>query len=134
MYYWAEQGRFIVGRETTTCHKNFANLASWAGCQTLRVQVPKNHTLTQNLYYNYYDQSPQYPIVGSLDPLGDWMSKPECSGEGHDLPSSQSRIPSGYLLELGSFGPGNLHVTMKCNMWELSMVSLKITWRFSASC
>ena len=35
---------------------------------TLRVQVPKNHVLTQNLYYNYYYQNPKYPILGYMDP------------------------------------------------------------------
>ena len=35
---------------------------------TLRVQVPKNHILTQNLYYNYYYQNPKYLIIGYMDP------------------------------------------------------------------
>ena len=35
---------------------------------TLRVQVPNNHILAQNLYYNYYYQYPKYLIIGSLDP------------------------------------------------------------------
>ena len=38
--------------------------------QALRVQVPNNHILTQNLYYNYYSPKPRYPIIGYLDPLG----------------------------------------------------------------
>ena len=37
---------------------------------TLRVQVPKNHILTQNLYYNYYYPKPKYQNIGYLDPLG----------------------------------------------------------------
>ena len=37
---------------------------------TLRVQVPNNHILTQNLYYNYYYPKPKYLIIGYLDPLG----------------------------------------------------------------
>ena len=36
----------------------------------LRVQVPNNHVLTQNLYYNYYYPQPQYLIIGYFDPLG----------------------------------------------------------------
>ena len=36
----------------------------------LRVQVPNNYVLTQNLYHNYYYPQPQYQIVGYLDPLG----------------------------------------------------------------
>ena len=34
----------------------------------LRVQVPNNHILTQNLYYNYYYPNPKYPIIGYMDP------------------------------------------------------------------
>ena len=34
----------------------------------LRVQVSKNHTLAQNLYYNYNYQNPKYPIIGYMDP------------------------------------------------------------------
>ena len=37
---------------------------------TLRVQVPSNHILTQNLYYNYHYPKPKYPIIVYLDPLG----------------------------------------------------------------
>ena len=37
---------------------------------TLRVQVPNNHILTQNLYYNYYYPNPKYLILGYMDPLG----------------------------------------------------------------
>ena len=35
-----------------------------------RVQVPNNHILTQNLYYNYYYQSPKYLDIGYADPQG----------------------------------------------------------------
>ena len=38
--------------------------------QPLRVQVPNNRILTQNLYYNYYYPNPKYLIIGYLDPLG----------------------------------------------------------------
>ena len=31
-------------------------------------QRPNNHILTQNLYYNYYYQNPEYLILGYLDP------------------------------------------------------------------
>ena len=37
---------------------------------TPRVQVPNNHILTQNLYYNYYYPNPKYLIIGYMDPLG----------------------------------------------------------------
>ena len=33
---------------------------------TLRVQVPNNHILTQNLYYNYYYPNPKYQNIGYL--------------------------------------------------------------------
>ena len=36
----------------------------------LRVQVPYNHILTQNLYHNYYYPKPKYLIFMYLDPLG----------------------------------------------------------------
>ena len=35
---------------------------------TLRVQVPNNHILTQNLYYNYYYPNLKYPNIGYMDP------------------------------------------------------------------
>ena len=37
---------------------------------TLKVQVPYNHILTRNLYYNYYCPNPKYQIIGYMDPLG----------------------------------------------------------------
>ena len=36
----------------------------------LGVQVPNNHILTQNLYYNYYYPKPRFLLIGYLDPLG----------------------------------------------------------------
>ena len=38
--------------------------------KTLRVQVPNNHILTQNLYYEHYYPNPKHLIIGYLDPLG----------------------------------------------------------------
>ena len=38
--------------------------------RTLRVQVPNNHILTQNLYYSYYYPNPKYLIIEYMDPLG----------------------------------------------------------------
>ena len=35
-----------------------------------RVQVPNNHILTRNLYYNYYCPKPKYLTIRYLDPLG----------------------------------------------------------------
>ena len=43
---------------------------------TLRVQVPKNHILTQNLYYNSYDPKPKCQIIGCLDPLSPTLQNP----------------------------------------------------------
>ena len=37
---------------------------------TLRVQVPNNHILTQNLCHNFYYQKPKYLIIWYMDPLG----------------------------------------------------------------
>ena len=34
---------------------------------TLRVQVPNNHILTPNLFYNYYYPNPKYPNIGYMD-------------------------------------------------------------------
>ena len=42
----------------------------WFTCISLRVQVPNNHILTQNMYHNYYYTKPKYPIIRYLDPLG----------------------------------------------------------------
>ena len=36
----------------------------------IRVQVPNNHILAQNQYYNYYYPKTKYLIIGYLDPLG----------------------------------------------------------------
>ena len=38
--------------------------------KSLRVQVPNNHILTQNLYHNYYYPNPKYLIIGYMDPPG----------------------------------------------------------------
>ena len=38
---------------------------------TLRVQVPSNHILTPNLYYNSQYPKPKYLTMGYLDPEGD---------------------------------------------------------------
>ena len=35
---------------------------------TLRVQVPNNHILAQNMHYKYYCPNPKYLIIGSMDP------------------------------------------------------------------
>ena len=40
------------------------------GAIPLRVQVPNNHILTQNLYYNYFYPNPKYIMIGYMDPLG----------------------------------------------------------------
>ena len=54
----------------------------------LRVQVPNNRILTQNLYYNYYYPKPKYLIVGYLDPLGTYVT-----GR-HGISFQSGRIPS----------------------------------------
>ena len=49
-----------------------------------RVQVPNNHILTPNLYYNYYYPNPKYLIIGYMDPVGSlfksrdvWVRQPQ---------------------------------------------------------
>ena len=57
---------------TTICslpHPSGKPLASCTPRLSLRVQVPNNHILTQNLYYNHYYPKPKYLIIGYLDPL-----------------------------------------------------------------
>ena len=40
--------------------------------ETLRVQVPNNHILAQNLHYDYYElPKPKYLSIGYMDPLGE---------------------------------------------------------------
>ena len=34
---------------------------------SLRVQVPNNHILSQNLSYSYYYPKPKYLIIGYMD-------------------------------------------------------------------
>ena len=43
--------------------------------RTLRVQVPNNHILAQNQYYNYYYPKPKYLVIGYMDSLGNWVIK-----------------------------------------------------------
>ena len=66
------------------------DFGEWSGGQgrcpckdTLRVQVPNNHILTQNLYYNSYYPKPKYLIIGYMDPLG--YKSHHCSGCGLKL-------------------------------------------------
>ena len=51
-------------------HGHLTSRPCWTMPQPLRVRVPNNHILTQNLYYNYYYPKPKYLIIGYLDPLG----------------------------------------------------------------
>ena len=61
---------------------------------TLRVQVPNNYILTQNLYYSYYYPNPKYPIIGYMDPLGNYscnlriLLQSECSIQSLPRPSN----------------------------------------------
>ena len=59
--------------------------------ETLRVQVPNNHILAQNLYYSYYYPKPKYQIIGYLDPLG-YALESEQSLRGH----LNMRVAVGY--------------------------------------
>ena len=42
-------------------------LIMYSNSDSLRVQVPNNHILTQNLYYNYYYPKPKCLFIGYLD-------------------------------------------------------------------
>ena len=42
---------------------------------TLRVQVPNNRILNQNLYCNYYSPNPKYLVIGYMDPLGNLVTR-----------------------------------------------------------
>ena len=53
---------------------------------TPRVQVPNNHILAQNLYYNYYYPKPKYLIIGYMDPLGKGSSGFQGLGQPLGLP------------------------------------------------
>ena len=63
----------IVWMDITLLHRKVRKVAldrrHWVNV-TLRVQVPKNHILTQDLYcnYNYYYPNPKYLIIGYLHP------------------------------------------------------------------
>ena len=56
---------------------------------TLRVQVPNNHILTQDPYYNYYYPKPKYLIIGYMDPLGKRIMWVLC-GMGGDFSASST--------------------------------------------
>ena len=59
---------------------------------SLRVQVPNNHILTPNLYYNYYYPNPKYVIIGYMDPPGfRVLGRRYCS------PKSELLIIPGYM-------------------------------------
>ena len=71
---------------------------------SLRVQVPNNHILTQNLYYNYYYPKPKYLIIGYLDPQG------MVAGAGEPGPSAPGRGRGGPDFARGT--SRNRHSTM----------------------
>ena len=65
------------------------------GDQDLRVQVPNNHILTQNPYYNCYYPIPKYLILAYLDPWGKspgdlrlWLLADALDPHVRDLPDS----------------------------------------------
>ena len=47
--------------------------------ESLRVQVPDNQILTQDLYYNCYYPDRKYLTIGYMDPLGTECSR-DCTG------------------------------------------------------
>ena len=63
-------GYSILYREYNLTRFNHQRNTTQVWCPeiTLRVQVPNNHILTQNLYYNSYYLNPKYLNIGYMDP------------------------------------------------------------------
>ena len=70
---------------------------------SLRVQVPNSHTLTQNLYYNYYYPKPKNRIIGYLDLLGVFKRAPKAPQVGDS--QNRTRRPAEASLTLRVQGP-----------------------------
>ena len=67
MYGWFRAAERIIGMIIGMCMEigDYLRIITLRG---LRVQVLNSHILIQNLYYNYYYQSLQYPSIGYMDP------------------------------------------------------------------
>ena len=89
------------------------------GPQTLRVQVPNNHVLTQNLYYNYYYPKPKYLIIGYLDPLGK-----ELPGSSADEESA-----SHYMSHTADAQSRRLGKKPSYNKCTIQLDGLMLKWR-----
>ena len=70
-------GRDYGHRQDCTCSrspelrsKNCRAEVKYEHYVTLRDQVPNNHILPQNLYYDSHCPNPKYLTIGYLDPLG----------------------------------------------------------------
>ena len=94
-------------------------------CLTLRVQVPNNHILNQNLHQNYYYQNPKYLIIGYLDPFyGDpfrWLR--HCL----DTSSTRSRFRLGpHPLLGGSWALSKWvnHGIIGVTIWLIGVINL----------
>ena len=59
-----------AGSNSNMNTSNHNNNNSNSSSDTLRVQVPNNHILTHNLYYNYYHPKPKVPKYWVLGPSG----------------------------------------------------------------
>ena len=69
--YWALQTQRVAEKKPTLGQTpNSGSRRLLLAEIPLRVQVPNNHTLIQNLYYEYYYPNPKYLIIGYMDPLG----------------------------------------------------------------
>ena len=72
---------------------------------SLKVQIPNNHILTQNQYYNYYYPNTKYPIIGYLDPLGLLFVKPVGNPDRlHDSQDTALAPGTGNIQSFGSCG------------------------------
>ena len=62
----------------------------------LRVQVPNNHILTQNQYYNSYYPNPKYLIIGYMDPLGNFEGSTQGAPKGSPKEPEPRQIHGDY--------------------------------------
>ena len=76
-------------------------------CVTLRVQVPNNHILTQNLYYNFY--YPKYLNIGYMGLYGNWTLTKNALSAGRATPHAGLEIREGkgmgvYVKVVSGYG------------------------------
>ena len=78
-----------------------------------RVQVPNNHILAQNLYYNYYYPKLKYLIIGYLDPLGCLQDEPAVRFFNPFAPMEPWTLGLGFRVQGLGFRVSTLDSTLK---------------------